>query len=221
MKVILFGATGMIGQGALRECLLDPEVEAVLAVGRTPTGQAHEKLRELAVRDPLDYREIESKLAGYDACLYCLGVSAGGMSEADYTRITYDATVAAAEALLRQNPGLVMIFISGAGTDSSEKGRTMWARVKGRAENTLLRMPFRAAYMFRPGYIQPTHGSRSKTRSYRMMYAVAAPLFPLWRAIAPNVVSTNEQLAKAMLVAAKRGAPKPVLEVRDINALAS
>jgi uncharacterized protein YbjT (DUF2867 family) len=220
MKVLLFGATGMIGQGALRECLLDPEIDGVLAVGRSATGQSHPKLRELIHHDPLDYAHIESDLAGHDACFFCMGVSSAGMSEADYRRVTYDMTMAAARALLRQNAAMTFIYISGAGTDSTEKGRTMWARVKGQTENALLALPFKAKYMFRPGYIQPMHGIVSKTGLYRAGYAVMGPIYPLLKRLAPNFVTSTEQLGRAMVVAAKRGADKAVLESADINALA-
>jgi nucleoside-diphosphate-sugar epimerase len=152
MKVILFGATGMVGQGALRECLLDPGVEKVLAIVRRATGQRHEKLREIVHRDFLDFSGIEGELAGYDVCLFALGVSSAGMSEPDYVRVTYDVTMAAASAILRRNPALTFVFVSGASTDGTEKGRVMWARVKGRTENALLRLPFKASYMFRPAY---------------------------------------------------------------------
>jgi len=148
----------MVGQGVLRECLLDPEVQVVQTVGRTPTGLKHPKLREIVRSDLLDYTEIESALRGFDACFFCLGVSSTGMSESEYERVTYAVTMAAAQTLSRLNPGMTFIYVSGAGTDSSEKGRVMWARVKGKTENALLRLPFKAAYMFRPGAIQPVYG---------------------------------------------------------------
>ena len=178
MKVILFGATGMVGQGVLRECLLDPTVDAVLTVGRSPTGQRHAKLREITHADFGDYSAIEDDLRGYDACFFCLGVSSVGLSEADYHRVTYEYTLAAARTLVRLNPGLTFVYVSGQGTDSTEKGRTMWARVKGRTENELLKMPFKGAYMFRPGYIQPVKGAVSSTRrSYprRATASIARP----------------------------------------------
>lgn len=220
MKMILFGATGMVGQGALRECLLDPEVEKVLAVGRRATGQHHDKLREIVHKDFLDFSAIEDELSGYDACLFSLGVSSVGMSEADYHRVTYDVTMAAASALVRGNPALTLVYVSGASTDSTERGRVMWARVKGKTENALLRMPFKAAYMFRPGYIQPLHGIVSKTKRLRVLYAVVGPLYPVWKALSPSYVTTTEDLGRAMLHVAKHGAAKRVLENRDINALA-
>ena len=152
MRILLFGATGMVGQGVLRECLVDGDVTRVLCVGRKPTGQQHPKLSELVVPDMSDYSAVEDKLSDFDACFFCLGVSSVGMSEADYRRITYDLTLAAAQPLARLNPQMTFIYVSGAGTDSTERGPTMWARVKGATENALMRLPFRAAYMFRPGF---------------------------------------------------------------------
>jgi uncharacterized protein YbjT (DUF2867 family) len=219
MKVILFGATGMVGQGALRECLRDPGVEQVLAIGRRATGQRHEKLREIVHRDFLDFSGIEGELAGYDVCLFALGVSSAGMSEPDYVRVTYDVTMAAAGAILRRNPALTFVFVSGASTDGTEKGRVMWARVKGRTENALLRLPFKASYMFRPAYIQPLHGIVSSTKLLRVMYAVVGPLYPVWKALFPDYVTTTEVLGRAMIAVARNGYSKRVLENRDINAL--
>ncbi len=216
MKVILFGATGMVGQGVLRECLLDPGVEHVLSVGRSATGQQHPKLKELVQADLMDLSRVEDTLTGYDACFFCLGVSAAGMSEQDYRRITYDLTLAAARTLSSRNPGMTFIYVSGMGTDSTEKGRAMWARVKGETENALLRLPFKAAYMFRPGFILPLHGVRSRTRLYRATYAVMRPLGPMLRALFPRHVMTTEQLGRAMLEAVRRGAPKHVLEAPDL-----
>jgi len=220
MNAILFGATGMVGQGVLRECLLAPDVERVLAIGRSGTGQKHDKLRELVHVDFSDFSSLENELAGYDACFFCLGVSSAGMSEPDYTRVTFDFTMAAAQVLARQSPGMTFIYVSGAGTDGSERGRTMWARVKGRTENALLKLPFKAAVMFRPGFIQPRHGIVSRTRLYRILYAVVGPLYPVWKILFPSFVTTTEKVGRAMLRVARDGAPKPVLENRDINALA-
>ena len=168
----------MVGQGVLRECLLDADVEQVLAIGRSGTGQQHPKLQEIVQSDLFDLSPIESRLAGFDACFFCLGVSAAGMSEQDYRRLTYDLTMSVAQTLVRLNPGMTFVYVSGAGTDSSERSRMMWARVKGKTENDLLKMPFRAAYMFRPGYIQPLHGIRTKTKWYGALYAVMGPLYP-------------------------------------------
>jgi uncharacterized protein YbjT (DUF2867 family) len=217
MKVILFGATGMVGQGVLRECLLDPQVERVLAVVRAPVERQHDKLRVLVHRDFTDFSAVEGELAGYDACFFCLGVSSVGMSEEAYRKVTYDITLAAARALAARNPGMTFVFVSGGGTDSSERGRSMWARVKGMTENALLAMPFKGRYMFRPGYIQPRHGIVSRTRSYRVIYAILGPFYPLLKALFPKYVTTTEQLGRAMLAVAKRGAGQAVLENRDIN----
>lgn len=219
MKVLLFGATGMVGQGVLRECLLDPEVDEVLSIGRSATGQAHPKLRELVQPDLLDFSAIESELSGFDACFFCLGVSSAGMKEQDYRRVTFDITLAAARPLARLNPAMTFIYVSGAGTDSSERGRTMWARVKGQTENALLRLPFKAAVMFRPAGIVPLHGITSKTRLYRVAYAMTRPLWSVLLGAFPQFVTTTEQVGRAMLRVAKQGAPKPILETRDINAL--
>jgi uncharacterized protein YbjT (DUF2867 family) len=217
MKILLFGATGMIGQGVLRESLLDPEVESVLCVGRAATGQTHDKLREIVHADLFDLGPIAAELEGRDACLFCLGVSSAGMREADYRRVTYDLTLSVARTLAERSPGMTFLYISGAGTDSSEKGGSMWARVKGETENALLKLPFRAAYMLRPGYIQPLHGITSKTTLYRVLYAGIGPLYPVLKALAPNLVTTTEGLGRAMLLVARKGAPKKVLEVRDLN----
>jgi uncharacterized protein YbjT (DUF2867 family) len=222
MKVVLFGGTGMIGQGVLRECLLDPDVEKVLTIGRSATGVQHPRLRELVQSDLWNYSSIEDQLRGFDACFFCLGVTSAGMSEADYTRITYGITVAAAETLARLNAGMAgmtFVFVSGAGADSSEQGRLMWARVKGRTENAILRMPFKASYAFRPGVVQPMHGERSRTAAYRVLYAITRPLVPLIRRLLPNQILTTEQFGRAMLFVVRHGAPKRVLESADINAL--
>jgi hypothetical protein len=207
----------MVGQGVLRECLLDPGVQSVLSIGRSATGQRHPRLRELIHRDFLDFSPIENDLAGFDACFFCLGVSSAGMKEEDYRRITYDFTMAAARTLARINPNMTFIYVSGMGTDSSERGRPMWARVKGKTENDLLGLPFKAAYMFRPGLIVPLDGIESKTRLYRAFYAVMAPLLPLLNAAFPKYVTTTEQVGRAMITVARQGASKPVLENKDIN----
>ena len=219
MNVILFGATGMVGQGVLRECLLDPEVQHVLSVVRTPSGQQHPKLRELVHTDFFNYSDVESELKGYDACFFTLGVSSAGMDEAKYRHLTYDLTLAAATTLARLNPQMTFVYVSGAGTDSSERGRTMWARVKGKTENDLLKLPFRAAYMFRPGFIQPLHGIRSKTRLYQAIYTALGPLLPLIKSAFPKSITTTEQIGRAMLQVVKHGYPKPILEAKDIIAL--
>jgi len=217
MKVILFGASGMVGQGVLRECLLDPGVAAVVSIVRGSTGQQNPKLRELLHSNFLDFSAIEDQLSGFDACFFCLGVSSAGMSEDDYQRITYGFTMAAARTLSRLNPNMTFIYVSGMGTDSSERGRSMWARVKGKTENELLRLPFRAAYMFRPGVIVPVHGIKSKTAAYRVFYLLLGPLLPLLKGRFPKYVTTTEQIGRAMLKIARQGWPKPVLETSEIN----
>jgi len=209
----------MVGQGVLRECLLDPNVEVVVTVGRSATGRQHTKLREIVVEDLSNYTDVTAELSGLDACFFCLGVSSGGMSEKEYERVTYGITLAAAEILSRLNPQMTFVYVSGAGTDSSEKGRSMWARVKGRTENALLRLPFAAAYMSRPGIIEPLHGVRSKTRAYRVLYTLLQPLLPLLRLAFPNHVLTTEQMGQAMLTVVRRGYAKRVLESKDIRAL--
>ena len=209
----------------LRECVLDPEVEAVVSVVRRATGPSlgrkSDKLREVVASNFFDYSKIAGNLAGFDVCLFCLGVSSVGMKEAQYRKVTYDLTLAAARTLLRVNPttasgGMTFIYVSGAGTDSSERGRVMWARVKGATENALLGMGFKAAYMFRPGGIVPMHGITSKTRLYSSVYAVLRPVLPLLLRWFPQYVTTTEQLGRAMLAVAKHGYATPVLESRDI-----
>jgi uncharacterized protein YbjT (DUF2867 family) len=219
MKVILFGATGMVGQGVLRECLLDPGVESVLAVGRSPTGQKQEKLRELVHDNFVDFSAIEPQLKAYDACFFCLGVSSIGMDEARYRHATYDITMAAATTLSRLNPGMTFIYVTARGTDSTGQGSRMWARVKGKTENDLLKLPFKAAYMFRPAAIQPLHGVRSKTAWIHATYVATVPLWALLNRIAPAYATTTEKVGRAMIKVAREGYRKPVLESEDINAV--
>ncbi|HEY3859842.1 MAG TPA: epimerase [Gammaproteobacteria bacterium] len=219
MKVILFGATGMVGQGVLRECLQESRVEQVLVIGRTGTGKHDPKLKELVLPDLFRYESVKSELKGYDACFFCLGISSAGMSEADYRHITYDLTLAAANELVKLNPKMTFVYVSGQGTDSSEKGRVMWARVKGATENALLALPFKAAFMFRPGIIRPLHGIRSKTALYQGFYTAFKPLLGLMAWIAPNSLTSTEQMGKAMINAAQDGSPLRHLENKDINQL--
>ena len=219
MKVILLGATGMVGQGVLRECLLDPEVDRILAIGRKATVQQHEKLHQIVHHDLSDLSAMEGELVGYDACLFCLGVSSAGMQEEAYRRVTYDLAISIARTLAKLNPTMTFIYVSGAGTDGSERGRMMWARVKGKTENALSQMPFKAVYLFRPGYIQPLHGVRTKTKWYGAVYAILGPLYPLWKLLFPKYVTTTECLGRAMLNVAKQGALKSVLENQDINGI--
>jgi uncharacterized protein YbjT (DUF2867 family) len=214
MKVILFGATGMVGQGVLRECLRDDGIDGVLAVGRSATGRTHPKLRELVRKDLFDFGTAGADLQGYDACFFCLGVSSTGMSEAEYTRMTFDLTLGWANALARINPAMTFIYVSGAGTG----GKAMWARVKGRTENALLAL-FPSAYMVRLGALRSMHGESPKTRWMQIAYAVIRPLLPLVRAIAPEAVITTEELGRAMIRAARQGVPGRVLKMRELRAL--
>jgi uncharacterized protein YbjT (DUF2867 family) len=219
MNVLLFGATGMVGQGILRECLLDATVERVQVIGRTPTAKHHPKLKDTVHRDSWNYADIEADLTGFDACFFALGVSSVGMKAEQYERITYDITMAAAETLCRLNPQMTFLYISGAGTDNTERGKSMWARVKGKTENALLRLPFAAAYMFRPGVIQPLHGVKSKTTLYRVIYTVITPLLSMMRRTFPNYVLTTEEIGRAMLKVARGGYSKKILETVDIRAV--
>jgi uncharacterized protein YbjT (DUF2867 family) len=219
MKAIIFGATGMVGQGVLRECLCDNDIESVLTVGRSVTGQHNAKLREILHRDFTDFSAIEPELSGFDACFFCLGVTSVGQSEDNYRRLTYDVTMAVATTLARLNPQMTFIYVTGMGADSTERGSVMWARVKGKTENDLLKLPFKAAYMFRPAVIQPLHGIRSKTGWYQAIYTGLAPLMSLFHRIAPKYVTTTEQVGRAMIQVARNGFPRPVLENSDINGI--
>ena len=219
MNVIIFGATGMVGQGILRECLLDPDVGGVLCIGRNPTGTQHTKLRYLVRANLQDYSDVEDQLTGFDACFFTLGVSSVGMSEDAYRRITYDITLATARTLARLNPNMTFIYVSGAGTDSTERGPAMWARVKGKTENDVLSLPFKAAYIFRPAGIIPLHGIQSRTALYRIPLTLLAPILPALKGRFPKYVTTTEQIGRAMLKVARTGAPKRILESADINQL--
>ena len=215
MNVVLFGATGMVGKGVLLECLRDDDIQSVLVIVRQSTGMENPKLREILHTDFLDFSAIANHLKGLDACFFCLGVSSFGMKEAEYRRITYDVTMAAAQALLEASPAMTFEYISGQGTG----GSGMWARVKRETENALLAMPFKAAYMFRPGFIIPLNGIKSKTAVYRLFYALLLPLSPLLERFAPHQVTDTRRLSRAMIRAAKTGAPTRILEMRDIARL--
>jgi uncharacterized protein YbjT (DUF2867 family) len=221
MNVVIFGASGMVGQGVLLECLRDTGVERVLVIGRSSAGRQHVKLREVLVKDLFDVASYANELSGLDACFFCLGVSSARMSEAAYRRLTCDLTVSIAQELALRNSALCFVYVSGAGTDTTERGRTMWARVKGATENGLLRMPFRSAFMFRPGLIQPLDGIRSKTRVYQMFYVVLAPVMLLLRRAFPRSISTTREIGQAMLFVARNGWPRPLLETKDIHAAAT
>lgn len=214
MKVIVFGATGMVGQGVLRECLRDETVDKVLVIGRNSIGQTHPKLRELRRPDMFDFGGVAVELQGYNACFFCLGVSAAGINQTEYTRLTYDLTLGWAKVLARINPAMTFIYVSGAGTG----GKAMWAQVKKRTEDALLAL-FPNAYMFRIGALRAMHGEVSKTRWTRILYAVFRPLWPLVRVIASGSIITTEQLGRAMIRVARHGAPTRVLENRDLIAV--
>jgi uncharacterized protein YbjT (DUF2867 family) len=217
LNILLFGATGMIGQGVLRECLLDPEVVRVISIVRSRTAQQNAKLVEIEHVDFMNFAPLREQLAGVDACFFCLGVSSSGMKERDYARITYEYTLAAATVLAAANPNMTFIYVSGRSTDSTEIGNVMWARVKGKTENALLRLPFKAAYMFRPGVIQALHGIKSKTPAYRYFYFFARPLIAVLRPLMPQSILTTDQIGKAMLKLAKQGSSKNILEAVDIS----
>ncbi|MDB6000111.1 MAG: epimerase [Rhizobacter sp.] len=220
MNVLLFGATGMVGQGVLRECLQAGDVTRVVVVGRTPTGIRHPKLVEQVRPDLMDLTDIAAELQPFDACFFCLGVSSFRMDEAKYTRLTFDLTLSIAKTLAPLNPQMTFVYVSGASTDSTEQGRSMWARVKGRTENALKRLPFKAVYLFRPGVIQPLHGAHSKTAVYNFVYVLLNPVLTLIRWLRPGAMLTTEDVGLAMLAVARKGAPQAALEVADIRALA-
>lgn len=217
MNVMIFGASGMVGQGVLRECLLDPEVTSVLSVGRSASGKKDGKLTDLVVPNVFDLSQVKGQLQGYDACFFCLGTTSFRKSEEEYTRLTYDLTMSVAETLAPLNPAMTFVYVSGASTDSTEKGRQMWARVKGRTENALMRLPFKAAFMFRPGIIQPLNGIKPKTELYRVLYNVLSPIGPLLRRLFPGSITTTENVGRAMISVAKHGYDKPILEIADIE----
>ncbi|PRY40814.1 NAD(P)H-binding protein [Umezawaea tangerina] len=217
MKVILFGASGMVGQGVLRESLLAPDVTDVLSIVRTPTGKHDPKLTELVHRDFTDFSGVKDRLSGYDACFFCLGVSSLGMKEPEYTRVTYDFTLAAARTLAELNPDSTFIYVSGAGTDSTEKGRSMWARVKGKTENDVMALPFHG-YAFRPGYIQALHGVTPKVPWMKAVYTVLSKAYPLLHRILPKATTTTENLGLAMLDVARTTPAKKIHYSTDFNA---
>ena len=215
MRVILTGVTGMVGEGVMLECLDNAAVEKVLSVSRKPTSHTHPKLEQLLVPDFRQLGDVEAKLTGYDGCFYCAGVSSVGMSEADYTVASYDTPVAFATTLARLNPNLVFTYVTGARTDSTEQGRVMWARVKGRAENALMRLPLKGVYNFRPGLMTPKPGQKH----VKPLFRAALVLTPVMKLFFPAL--TLEQVGRAMIRCVKSGAPKQVLEVPDIAALAA
>jgi uncharacterized protein YbjT (DUF2867 family) len=221
VNVVLFGATGMVGAGVLLECFADPRVASVLAVTRSPTGRTHPKLREVLHADFFDYDTLHDSFATCDACFFCLGASSVGMSESAYIRVTYDLTLAAARTMVVANPQMTFCFVSGVGTDSTERGKIMWARVKGKTENALLALGFKATYMFRPGYIQPIGDVQSKTGWVQTAYDIARPLYPLIHRLLPNNSTTTSVLGRAMIQVAAAGYSKHVLYSADFNTLAA
>jgi uncharacterized protein YbjT (DUF2867 family) len=216
IKVIVFGATGMVGEGVLFKALSHEDVESVLVIGRRPCRITHPKLKEIIHYDFFNYSGIEEQLNGYDACFFCLGVSSVGMNEQDYNRTTYDLTMQAAKALSRLNPAMTFCYVSGMGTDSSEQGRIMWARVKGRTENHLAKLPFKAVYSFRPGLMKGVEGQKN----VKLYYKILMWPYPLWKVLFPWVVSTLSDVGLAMVNAALYGYPKQILENPDIARLA-
>lgn len=217
MRVIITGATGMVGEGVLHECLQHNDVEQVLIVNRRPFGLTHPKLREVIHKDFQDFSPIENELAGYDACFFCMGVTSLGKSEAEYRVLTYDVTLGFATLCSKHNPDMTFCYVSGSGTDSSEQGKVMWARVKGKTENDLMRLHFKRVFAFRPGYMQPTKGLKNVLSGYRWL----GWAYPLWRVLFPNFVTTLKEVGLAMIHVAQDGYDKPVIEVRDIKAIAS
>jgi uncharacterized protein YbjT (DUF2867 family) len=215
IKVIVTGASGMVGEGVLLECIRHPEVERIVVVGRRPCGVVHEKVKELLVRDFFNLTSVESELKGFDACFFCLGVSSIGLKEPEYTKLTYDLTLNFANLVSRQNSGMTFCYVSGAGTDSTEKGRSMWARVKGRTENKLMTLPFKRALAFRPGVMHPTPGMKNTLPYYKYF----AWIWYLGRPISPSVFLRLSEVGTAMINAAIHGSEKKVLEARDIYAL--
>lgn len=214
-KVIITGTTGMVGEGVLIECLAHPQISEVLSVSRKPNGMTHPKLKEYLVSDFLSMKPDDENVKGYDACFFCAGVSSIGMKEEDYTRITFHMTVHFAKVLLYQNQQMTFIYVSGASTDSTEQGRLMWARVKGKTENTLAKMPFKKVYNFRPGFMKLTPGQKNALPLYKYI----GWMYPILKAIFPNSASTLAQVGRAMINSLIIGSDKQILEVRDINDL--
>jgi uncharacterized protein YbjT (DUF2867 family) len=217
MNILIFGATGMVGQSVLRECLLDPQVNNVVSIGRSATNQKQAKFHEHVLKDITNLSALTDELSSIDACFFCLGVSSVGMSEEKYHAITYDLTMNIANALVQIQPKMTFVYVTGASTDSTEQGSSMWARVKGKTENALLKLPFKSAFMFRPGAILPKNGVKSKTKLYQTFIVILRPIFPLLQKWFPNAVIDSEQIGRAMIAVARDGYPKAILESTDIR----
>lgn len=217
IKAIITGSTGMVGEGVLHECLQHPDIESVLVINRKPCGVKHKKIKEIIYKDFFDLTIIENQLAGYNACYFCAGVSSVGKKEEEYKRLTYDLTLNFANTLLKLNPDMTFCYVSGVGTDSTEKGKSMWARVKGKTENDLLKLSFKAAYMFRPGYIQPTKGLKNAYKAYKIF----TPFYTVWRTLFPKYVTTLKEIGLAMINVTLYGPDKKILECRDIVKLSN
>jgi uncharacterized protein YbjT (DUF2867 family) len=215
IRAIVTGATGMVGEGVLHECLQSPEIEEILIINRKPSGYTHPKLKEIIHQDFFDISPIKAQLKGYNACFFCLGVSSVGMKEAEYTKMTYTLTMHVAETLSKLNPDMTFCYVSGSATDSTEKGRSMWARVKGKTENDLMKLPFKAVYNFRPGYMHPTPGLKNTLPYYKYL----SWMYPVVRKVFPGAVSTLAELGQAMIKVAKKGYEKRILEVKDFVSL--
>ena len=213
IKAIITGATGMVGEGVLHVCLNSPDVESVLVLNRKPCGVTHPKLKEIIHKDFMDLTSIEDQLAGYNAGYFCAGVSSIGKKENEYRKITYDLTLNFANSLVRLNPEMVFTYVSGVGTDSTEKGKSMWGRVKGKTENDLLKLPFKDVYLFRPGYIHPIKGLQNTYKVYKALY----PLYPIFEKVFPNYVGTLKELGNSMIYVTQNGYEKKVLECEDIR----
>ena len=217
IKAIIFGTTGMVGEGVLLQALNHPDVESVLVISRRPCGITHSKLKEVIHNDFYNFQAIEEQLTGYNACYFCLGVSSIGMNEPDYSRVTYDLTLRAAETLSKLNNEMTFCYVSGQGTDDTEKGKLMWARVKGRTENDLAKLPFKAVYLFRPGFIKP---SANQKRAFKASKVVGI-IYPLLKILLPKYVCTMDDLGMAMINTVKFGYERKVLENKDIAKLAA
>lgn len=215
MKVIIYGATGMVGQSVLNECLKDDGITEVVTIGRSKINKDDKKLKDIVLKDVTDLSSVADEIRGFNACYFCLGVSSVGMSEEDYTKITYDITMNVANELARLNTNMTFIYVSGMSTDSTESGKIMWARVKGKTENDLMKLPFKSSYMFRPGVIIPAKGVKSKTKLYHVGYTILRPLFPLMNK-SKSVIS-SEQIGRAMIKVTREGYKVPVIESVEIK----